>query len=238
MQIILLDTETTSLSEQARLIQLAYKNLTTGEELNQYYKSSTPISFQAMASHHITEEMIADKPEFDGSKDQAKLIKMLEDGILVAHNADFDIRVLHVEGVTTHKYIDTLRVAMHLIDSEEYKLQYLRYSLKLDATGQAHDAMGDVIILEALFEHLKALTKKKFSLKSDDEIFDKMIELTQAPVLLKKLTFGKYIGKTFEEVNEINPGYLEWLYSSESKKDPAAQNKELFYTLKHVLRIK
>jgi DNA polymerase III epsilon subunit-like protein len=235
MQIILLDTETTDLGDDARLVQLAYKNLATGDELNEYFNSPRPISYQAMASHHITQEMIADKLVFERSKQQADLIKLLADNILVAHNALFDIKILKNEGVKTNQYIDTLRVARHLIESEDYKMQYLRYFLKLKAEGQAHDAMGDVIVLEALFEHLKNVAKEKFSFKTDEEIFQKMLELTQAPALLKTFQFGKYLGKTFEEVCEIDRGYLEWLYNSESKKEAAVQNEELVYTLKTFL---
>lgn len=71
MQIILLDTETTSIEPDARLVQLAYKNLATGETLNEYFKPPIPISYGSMAVHHITHEMVADKPAFIGSKQQA-----------------------------------------------------------------------------------------------------------------------------------------------------------------------
>jgi exodeoxyribonuclease X len=235
MQIIILDTETTDLDEQARLVQLAYKNMMTGDEVCEYFKPPVPISYGAMAITHITEAMVADKPTFSGSNFQIDLGKILIDNILVAHNALFDIKILSNEGVKTNKYIDTLRVARHLIDSEQYKLQYLRYFLKLDVEGQAHDAMGDVIVLESLFKHLKEIIKEKFALNSDSEIFQKMMELTQEPVLLKLFTFGKYNGKTFEEVNKLDQGYLKWLFASESSKDKHSQNEELVFTLKKYL---
>jgi exodeoxyribonuclease X len=237
MQIIILDTETTDLDEQARLVQLAYKNITTGDEVCEYFKPPVPISYGAMAISHITEATVAGKPTFNGSNFQIDLAKILTDNILVAHNAAFDIRILNNEGIKTNKYIDTLRVARHLIDCEQYKLQYLRYFLKLDAEGQAHDAMGDIIVLESLFEYLKKIVKDKFFLNSDSEIFQKMMELTQTPFLLKLFTFGKYNGKTFEEVNKIDQGYLRWLFASESSKGQSNQNEELVYTLKKYLNI-
>lgn len=237
MQIIVLDTETTSLDKEARLIQLAYKNLTTGEKVDEYFKPSVPIAYGAMAINHITEGMVAGKPVFIGSKYQADLITTLKDNILVAHNALFDINVLNNEGVKINKYIDTLRVSQHLLDCEQYKLQYLRYFLKLDVEGAAHNAAGDIAVLELLFEHLKNIIKDKFSLDHNDEIFQKMIELTQMPVLLRTFTFGKYLGKTFEEINRNDQGYLKWLYESESKKDRLNQSEELIYTLKKHLKI-
>ncbi len=235
MQIVLLDTEATGLDDQARMIQLAYKNITTGDELNEYYKPSIPISYGAMAIHHITEEMVAENPVFVGSDDQSQLIKILKNNILVAHNALFDIKILNNEGVKVNKYIDTLRVARHVIDSEQYSMQYLRYSLKLEVGGQAHDAMGDVIVLEALFEYLINTVKEKYSLSSDNECYKKMLELTKAPVILNILKFGKYIGKTFGQVKEIDEGYLDWLYESESLKEDEGQNEDLVYTLKKYL---
>ncbi|MFA6410844.1 MAG: exonuclease domain-containing protein [Candidatus Buchananbacteria bacterium] len=233
MQIIILDTETTGLDFDSRLIQLAYKNLTSGQVVNEYFKPPVLISYGAMATHHVTNEMVAKKPSFDQSREKSELIKTLADSILVAHNALFDIGILKNEGVEVNQYIDTLRVTKHLINSERYDLQYLRYFLNLDILqATAHDALGDILILEKLFEHLKELVKTKLNLNSDDEIFSKMIDLTKTPVLLNKISFGKYRGKTFEEINQMDSGYLEWLYNSESKKDQREQNEELIYTLK------
>ena len=235
MQIVLLDTEATGLDDHARMIQLAYKNITTGDELNEYYKPSIPISYGAMAIHHITEEMVAENPVFIGSDDQSQLIKILKNNVMVAHNALFDIKILNNEEVKVNKYIDTLRVARHVVDAEQYSMQYLRYFLKLEVEGQAHDAMGDVIVLEALFEYLKNIVKEKYSLSSDNECFKKMLKLTNTPVILDILKFGKYKGKTFGQVKEKDEGYLDWLYKSELLKENQDQNEDLFYTLQKIL---
>jgi len=238
MQIILLDTETTDKDEKARLVQLAYKNMASGDEVNEYFKPPVSISYGAMATHHITNEMVADKPGFDQSEHQSSLIKILADNILVAHNAPFDIMILKNEGVETGQYIDTLRLSRHLIESEQYGLQYLRYSLNLNAEGTAHDAQGDVIVLEALFNYLKDAVKNKFAFNSDDEVIEKMLELTQTPILLTDFSFGKYKGKTFTEVKAIDRGYLKWLHDSESQKSEFEQNDELIYTLGYYLKLK
>jgi exodeoxyribonuclease X len=232
-QILILDTETTSLDPDSRLVQLAYKNLSTQKIVNEYFKPPILISYGAMATHHITNEMVSDKPNFAQSKEKSDLMKDLKQGILVAHNALFDINVLKNEGVSADKYIDTLRVTKHLLNCERYDLQYLRYYLNFDIKeATAHDALGDIMILEKLFEYLKNLIKNKLNLENESRIFDKMIELTNTPVLLNKISFGKYRGKTFEEINQIDSGYLEWLYNSESKKSQNEQNEELIYTLK------
>ncbi len=236
MQVIYFDTETTGLDKNARIVQLAYKSSKTGASVSQYFKPPVPISFGAMAVHHITEKMVEDKPVFQGGVFHAELITLLADHIPVAHNASFDIQILKNEDVIINQHIDTLRLARHLVESEQYNLQYLRYSLNLDAEGLPHDAHGDVMVLESLFKYLQSLTQEKFGLTNDDEVLGKMLELTQTPVLLKTFSFGKHINKTFEEVSRIDRSYLEWLHGSESKKDQADQNEDMIYTLKYYLK--
>ena len=224
--IILLDTETTDKERDSRLVQLAYKIRGEGSEVNEYFKPPVEIEIGAMAVHHITNEAVENKPEFDGSEDKKKIADLLaDDGILVAHNAAFDINILKNEGVETHQSIDTFRLSQHLIDSERYALQYLRYFLKLNITdGKAHDAMGDVNVLEALFEYLVVVAKEKFNIEKDDELIAKLIELSNTPVLIRKFLFGKYFGRTFENIAEVDKNYLKWLHRSETEKDILNQN--------------
>lgn len=233
MRTLFLDTETTDIAPDARLVQLAYKNGMTQQETNLFFKPPVAISYGSMAVHHITNEMVADKPTFAGSTYQSDLVQLLVDAICVAHNAPFDVGILKNEGVEISTYIDTLRVAKHLLASDQYNLQYLRYSLKLDTVVEvrAHDAMGDVIVLEALFNHLVGLVKQKYSCENDDEILAKMLELTYTPVPMNVFTFGKYKGKTFDEVRGMDKGYITWLHTSEKQKPVAEQNEDLMYTL-------
>ncbi len=232
-KIIILDTETTSLDETSRLVQLAYKNLENGDLVNELFKPPTPISYGAMATHHITNEMVTNKPLFEGSQTKQNLEKLLDSGVMVAHNASFDIGILKNENILVKKFIDTLRVSKHLMSCERYDLQYLRYLLNFNVPeATAHDALGDILILEKLFLHLSSLIKEKLSLTNEDQIIEKMIELTNEPILLNKINFGKYKGKTFAEINQLDPGYLTWLYNSESSKKEREQNEELIYTLK------
>ena len=234
MNLIFLDTETTHLGEEARLVQLAYKHSATGEEMMGYFKPPVPISFEAMAIHHITNDMVAGKSAFSDSPVKQKLGEQLASSILVAHNAKFDIAILNNEGVTAGQYLDTMRIAQHLIEAPQHRLQYLRYFLGLAVTGQAHDAWGDVLILEALFQHLFNFTKQKFNI-DPAAIIPYLFKLTQTPVLLKTINFGKYKDKTFEEISRIDRNYLQWLYGSETQKNKFEQKEELVYTLNYYL---
>ncbi len=236
MRTLFLDTETTGIDRDARLIQLAYKNALTGEEVNEFFKPPVVISYGAMAVHHITNEMVADKPVFAGSEHQEKLISMLADTICVAHNASFDVGILRNEGIEISTSIDTLRVAKHLLTSDSHSLQYLRYSLGLvTREARAHDAIGDVLVLEALFMHLAGIIREKFGCETDDDIVAKMLELTYEPVSLSVFTFGKYKGKTFDEVRGTDRGYIQWLHGSETQKPVAERNADLIHTLQRYM---
>lgn len=229
---IFLDTETTGLGPQDRLVQLAYKNRRSGEVVNELFNPSVPIPFSAMAVHHITQEMVANKPAFKESPVKASLQGLLDEGILVAHNAPYDMMILANDGVITKRFIDTCRVARHTVESESYQLQYLRYALNLPAVGVAHDALGDITILEALFDHLSTCVQKKFKITDTNEVLQKMEQLSVMPCLLMKFTFGKYVGRTYEEIAKNDRGYLEWLRNSECSKPLKEQNEDLVYTLK------
>ena len=75
---IFLDTETTGTETKDRLCQLAYK-LETGEIVNELFKPPLPIAIEAMSVHHITNEQVADKPEFKESPDFQKMVNLLND---------------------------------------------------------------------------------------------------------------------------------------------------------------
>lgn len=235
MKPLFLDTETTDSDKNARLVQLAYKEGGTEVIVNELFKPPVPISIDAMAVHHITNEMVVDKPAFAESETRKKLIALLPERILVAHSAPFDIRVLANEGVQTNAFINTLRVARHVVDAPKHSLQYLRYFLKLNVKAQAHDAEGDVLVLESLFNHLIPVVRERFQLTLGQPVTEKMLELTKTPVLLKTLSFGKYEGQTFENLLYTDKHYLGSLLESEIQRPPHERNEDLIHTLEYYL---
>ncbi len=236
MHFLYLDTETTGTDPGARLVQLAYKNSATGTIVNEYFKPPVKISYGAMAVHHITHEMVEDKPAFAGSECRKTLVNELEHVIVVAHNAAFDIGILKNEGVIINNHIDTVRLSRHVVEgAEQHALQYLRYFLGLNVAGTAHDALGDILVLEALFEYLQKKVAEKYNLTDEAQVYEKILELNQQPTLLNTIRFGKYKGKTYAEVAKSDKAYLEWLYGSETQKNEIDQNPELVFTLRHYL---
>lgn len=240
MNLCFLDTETTGKEVDDQILQVAYSVTNSGslEPFVELFLPRVPISYGAMAVHHITNEMVNGKPYFADSDMKKQLVKLSQRSIMVAHNAPFDLRMLEKEGVKWPIYIDTLRVARHLIEAESYKLQFLRYFLDLRVEGTAHDAAGDVKVLMALFEKLMTVVMNSDTSQSEMQALDKMVTLSNLPVTLKKLDFGKYYGRTFEDVLHIDRQYLAWLYSSEKGKSPEDQNEDMIFTLDKYLNKK
>ncbi len=240
MKIIFFDTETTGNTDKDRLCQLGIKE--RGVEvpiLNEMFTPPVPISIESKAVHHITEKMIGDRPAFIQSKEFAGVKELFEnkDTVSVAHNAQFDVDMLKREGVKVSNVICTMKVARALDPNDtitSYRLQYLRYYLGIEVDGVvAHDAWGDVIVLEQLFERLLAKMSKEKG--SEDEAIKEMIEISSRPSLIKTIRFGKYNGKKISELVKEDRGYLEWLLKQ--KRENSDGEEDWIYTLEEVLGI-
>jgi exodeoxyribonuclease X len=235
-QIIFLDTETTG-NEPVKdfLCQLAYK--TNTETFCELYKPPISIPPEASAVTHITDKHVMDKEAFKESKDYVKIKKLLEEdnSVLVAHNAKFDVAIIEKEDIKPRAIICTLRVARALDKDNiipQYKLQYLRYYLGIDIEASAHDALGDVLVLEKLYERLlkKVMTEDNLD---EEKAIEKMIEISSRPSIMNSFSFGKYNGKTVQEVASIDRGYLEWMLAQ--KEQNPDNEEDWIYTLKYYL---
>ena len=242
-KIIFFDTETTGNEPKKDFVcQLAYKTNDPNSKERastfcELYKPSIPIPPEASAITHITNKMVADKKAFKESDNYENIKLLFEDpnSIVVAHNAKFDLAIIEKEGISPTNFICTLRVARAL-DKEniipQYKLQYLRYYLDIDIEAEAHDALGDVLVLEKLYERLLAKIMKEEGI-DESEAIKKMIDISSRPSLMSMFNFGKHNGKTVKEVANIDRGYLEWMLA---QKEQNEENEEdWIYTLKYYL---
>jgi len=224
---IILDTETTGTDEKDRVIQLGYMVL-GGKEVevhNEFCLADVPINFAAMEVHGITPEMLEGKPKCVELPAYKRLLELnTPENYMIIHNAPFDLKMLEKEGFeVAMKVIDTLRVAKHIFEDEEaHRLQYFRYKMELykeeqkeaDALGievKAHDAIGDVLVLKLFLTKLRKAVEEKFP---GENPVEKMVDLTNTPILVKTFRFGKYKGKTLQEVAQEDAGYLRWMLSS------------------------
>lgn len=234
-KLIFFDTETTGNTEKDFLCQLAYK---IGDEtFAGLYKPKIKIPPEASAVHHITNKIVAEKPTFKESTDQPIIKKLFEDkdSVVAAHNAPFDLMMLKKEDIEPKNFICTLRIARYLDPEgkiDRYNLQYLRYLLEIEVNAVAHDALGDVLVLEQLYERLKKKMMEQEHL-SENEAIKKMIEISSHPSLLRAFNFGKHLGKKIEDVLAFDRGYLEWLLAQKLESDQI--DEDWIYTLKHHL---
>lgn len=241
---IILDTETTGAGENDRVIQLGFMVL-DGKNVqvhNDLCSSPVPIGYGAMEVHGITPDQIEGKP----SCVETSAFKALEslntpDNVMIIHNAPFDLGMLAKENFTSKmRLIDTLRCAKHLFDEEEaHRLQFFRYRLELykleqaeaDALGivvKAHDAIGDVLVLKLFLTELRKKLTERFG---NVNPIDKMVELTQTPVLITRpLKFGKHKGKTLSEIVMSDKGYLTWMLANMENLD-----EDMKYSIAKVL---
>lgn len=219
--VVYLDTETTGI-EDGRLVELAF--LTDAVMTTFRVKPPIPIEIEAMAIHHITPNMVEELWTFQQREDYKGIKLTLEEGIVVAHNAPFDIRVLNREGIFPETYIDTKRVAMHLFpNAPKYNLQFLRYWFGIHMESVPHSADGDVRVLEAVF---KKLHEQMIKTHAHDPIGE-MIALTKTPVLMHTMPFGKHAGKSFADIHREDPSYFKWLMNNAME----GKDEDFVYTI-------
>jgi len=241
MLIFVLDTETTA-KDNPRIIEMSVgimdvqnaRDFNSGITLRtERYLPPEPITVGAMATHNITNEMVADKQPFsDGI-----LINLLgqynvPENILVAHNAPFDIQALKNEGVDIKmRVVDTYRCCKHMLanrnDIESYSLSYMKYYLRLDLEEKpigvetqnmdAHTAAGDVLTTYYLFRRM-----------CNKEGLAKLLEYTEMPILLEKFRFGKHEGKYIKDIVSTDINYAFYILNKMTNPDP-----DLVYTIKY-----
>ena len=222
MKIVILDTETTGNKEEDRICQLSFivvnEKLEIEEIYNELVKPPLPIGFEAMAVHHITNEMVENKPKIKHTQAFKRLKELNSaENLIVIHNSKFDLDMLKKEDFNSFfKLIDTFRILKHLLPEGKFSLQYNRYALglykqeeeickKYNIKISAHDALGDVIVLYLLLRYINTKLNKNLQ---------ELIELTKKPILHTKFYQGKY---KFEKIKDIlikDPDYIEYILES------------------------
>jgi DNA polymerase III epsilon subunit-like protein len=97
----------------------------------------------------------------------------------------------------------------------KYNLQYLRYFLELEIEASPHNALGDILVLEGVFNRMN--TKFRENDKLEDPV-QEMIRISSNPVLIPRMPFGKHKGALF---SELPRDYLEWLLTTGLGEDMA-----------------
>jgi len=217
LKFIILDTETTGTKEADRIVQLSFLVTDENNEIEEIHDTlcmpEVPISYEAMAVHHITPEKIVGCELLKETKPYKRLIELnIPQNIMVIHNAKFDLEMLFKDDFeNSMQIIDTFRVLKHLFPEDRHSLQVNRYSLGLYKKEQelinkhnieinAHDALGDVVVLKLLLDYLL-----------QENSIEKLIELTKTPILYEKFYNGKYKREKIVDVIQKDPAYIEYL---------------------------
>ena len=164
MQAIILDTETHTLNGQP--IEIAYApiqisdhkiTLDKSQLFDQLYSVDEPISFAAMAVHHILESDLENKPHYT-------TFKLPEDTLyIIGHNIDYDIRALEKCGVdsTRIKAICTLALARLVWpNAEAHNISALIYMISKgsekarEMIRKARRADMDIILTANILMHI------------------------------------------------------------------------------------
>lgn len=202
MRALVTDTETAGL--QGGVCDLAFieidNDLNIVREFESLIDPERPISPEASGVHHITDEMVYDKPTM------SELIGMHgnpfdhDNLVLIGHNIQFDARMLVDVLPQQYRTLCTLKLARNLYpDLESHKLQTIRYTFKLHA-GDAHRAMGDVV---TCLSFLRLIANERgLDLQG-------LMELGRKPLTLEaKMPFGKHKGL---KLKDVPMSYVRWL---------------------------
>ena len=214
MQAIILDTETHTLNGQP--IEIAYApiqihdgklTLDKSQIFDQLYRVDEPISYAAMAVHHILESELVDQPHY------TSFSLPQETTYIIGHNIDYDIRALEKCGVDTSKIkaICTLALARLVWpDAEAHNISALIYMITKgsakarDMIKKAHRADMDIIltanILMHEIHHLKIQTIEELYTASEDARIPRTIN------------FGKHRGTA---ITDLPADYMQWLLRQE-----------------------
>jgi DNA polymerase-3 subunit epsilon len=167
------DTETTGLdpSHGDEIIAIGAARIVNGrllrsETFDQLIDPRRSVPAESIAIHGITPDMLAGQPVID--EVLPAFARFVEDTVLVAHNAAFDMRFLQLKEARTgirfvQPVLDTLllsAVAHPGYDASEHKLETMAARFGVDVIGR-HTALGDAIVTSELFLKLVPLLAER-----------------------------------------------------------------------------
>ncbi len=212
---ICIDCETTGLEPATdRIIEVAaviFREEEILEKFETLIDPQTIISPESTSIHHITNDMVAGKPLIE--EVLPSLLKMIARHMIVGHGIPFDIAFLDNSAkrasihstLSTHPYLDTLRLARLYGQSPINSLEKLREHFNIPSEG-AHRAMSDVLVNIDVFRFLTQ------NYKTTEQLIDKL----KKPILLKTMPLGKHKGRPF---GEIPQEYLQWASNKDFDQD-------------------
>jgi DNA polymerase-3 subunit epsilon len=212
---VCIDCETTGLdAKEDRIIEVAavcFDAHNVYESFESLINPECPIPEVSIAIHHITPDMVQNKPTID--QVLPELLKIIGTHIIVGHGIGFDIDVVANAAerysipckIRNNRSLDTLRMARLYGDCAVNSLEQLRKHFNIPLEG-AHRAMNDVVVNKEVFKHLY----KRF--KTTEQLF----EALSRPILMNTMPLGKHKGRPLKE---IPLQYLQWIANKDFDQD-------------------
>lgn len=181
MREICFDTETTGFDPQTgdRLVEIGavelINHLPTGKIFHEYINPEREVPEEVVKVHGLTTQFLADKPKFN--EIAQKWVDFIgEDGILVAHNAEFDLKFINFElkkcGFNTYDWdrvVDTLAIARTEFPGARNNLDALCRRFNIDNSARTfHGALLDAQLLAEVY--LQLLGGDEPSIKFTDSV--------------------------------------------------------------------
>jgi DNA polymerase-3 subunit epsilon len=228
--IAFLDLETTGINIISdRIVEISVLKVSTGgneEWMTTLVNPGVPIPPKATAIHGITDEDVKTAPEF---REIARTLSVFLEGCdLAGYNANkFDIPVLAEEFLRVNidfdfrrrKYID-VQVIFHKKEQRTLSAAYQFYCNKV--LTDAHSARADA---QATYEVLKAQLDRYDDLENDVDSLSGFSSYNETADLAGRIifdengkeifNFGKYKGKTVEQILKDDPSYYTWMMNGD-----------------------
>lgn len=208
------DTETTGIDDPCEMVEVGWTDVRlfpTGWEIECGPKSvlvnpGMPITYPAMAVHHITDAEAAT----GSAPAEAKRQVQAGADIFCAHNVAFDSRFIGGD----RPWICTFKAARtawpELQGHSNGSIRYERgLCLGDDRTQPSHRAGPDTWVTAHILLDLLRIYQP-----------ETLIEITGKPVTLMKINFGKHEGKRF---SELPWDYLDWIVNKSDMRDDASK---------------
>ena len=212
MRWLLVDTETTGISAEDKVCEMAFVEIDDAFNVvrsgNSLINPGIPINYAASAVNGITDVMVKDAPTLEDY--------MLSEGsplrgevTLIAHNLDFDFRFLKQYTDDGVGKLCTLKCARVLYpDAANHKQGTLAAMLGIEvAREKAHSADGDLDVLAKL---LKCLCRD-----AGTDLYG-LLEVQKRPRPITKIAFGKHKGKLLKDLPK---DYVYWLLNKADNLD-------------------
>ena len=161
------DTETTGLDPLSgdKLVEIGavelINHLPTGVTFHEYINPERDVPEEVVKVHGLTNEFLADKPTF--AQIAQKWVDFIgDDGIFVAHNAEFDMKFINHElqmcGYQTYEWdrvVDTLAIARSEFPRMRNNLDALCKRFNIDNSARTfHGALLDAQLLAEVYLQL------------------------------------------------------------------------------------